>query len=125
MALGGAGVQNDAQREPEAAGRSLGHPDLITAGRLGAIASVLAAVFWSDPTDYEAPGLRGSFDLAFSRFTRTGLRTPLPDHGPGCWRTANSRPAAGTAGLRPVRDRAGDGKTAFETAAKSRDEGGG
>ncbi len=109
MALGAACVQNDASRKPEAAGRSVAHPDLITAGRLGAVASVLAAVFWFYPTDYQAPGLRGGFDLAFSRFTRIGLRTPLPDHSPRYWRTANSRPAAGTAGLRPGANRGGDG----------------
>ncbi len=109
VALGAAGVNNAALREPEAAGRSAAHPELIAAGWLGVVTSVLAGVFCFYPTDYEAPGLRGSFDLAFSRFTRIGLRTPLPDHGPRYWRTANSRPAAGTAGLRPGGSRVGDG----------------
>jgi len=66
------------------------------ARRLLAMAAFLAALFWYYPTDYTQPGWRGSFDLAFSRFTRIGLRTPMPDHAPQHWRTANSRPLAGT-----------------------------
>jgi hypothetical protein len=64
--------------------------------RLLGMAAMLAAVFWFYPTDYEQPGWRGSFDLSFSRFTRIGLKTPIPDHGPQYWRTANSRPLAAT-----------------------------
>ncbi len=109
MALGAAGVQNDHLRALDIAGRSVTHADLFAAARLSAVGSVLALVFWFYPTNYEAPGLRGSFDLAFSRFTRIGLKTPMPDHGPRYWRTANSRPVAGTAGYRIVDDRAGDG----------------
>ena len=72
-------------------------------------ALVLAAMFWFYPTDYSQPGWRGSFDLSFCRFTRTGLRTPLPDHAPEYWRTANSRPLAGTPVRRPADSRAGAG----------------
>ena len=64
--------------------------------RLIAMATVLAAMFWFYPTDYAQPGLRGSFDLSFCRFTRIGLKTPMPGRSPEYWRTANSRPLAGT-----------------------------
>jgi hypothetical protein len=67
--------------------------------RLIGFGAVLAAAFWFYPTDYSAPGWRGDIDLAFCRFTRTGLKTPLPRQGPRQWRTANSRDLAGT----PVR----------------------
>ncbi len=60
--------------------------------RLVALAALLAAVFWFYPTDYARPGLRGSFDLAFARHTRIGLRTPADGRTPRYWRTANSRP---------------------------------
>jgi len=59
--------------------------------RLLAVAAVLAAMFLCYPTDYFQPGLRGSFDLAFCRFTRIGLKTPDPKRTPEYWRTANSR----------------------------------
>lgn len=58
--------------------------------RLAALAMVLASVFWFYPTNYDCPGLRGSFDLAFGRQTRIGLRTPVPQRTPAYWRTANS-----------------------------------
>jgi hypothetical protein len=83
--------------------------DLPATTRLIAIALVLAAMFWFYPTDYSLPGWRGSFDLSFCRFTRIGLRTPLPDHAPEYWRTANSRPLAGTPVRRPADSRAGAG----------------
>ena len=67
--------------------------------RLIGVATILAVMFLCYPTDYAQPGLRGSFDLAFCRFTRSGLKTPMPDRSPAYWRTANSRPRAGT----PVR----------------------
>jgi hypothetical protein len=63
--------------------------------QLIAVATVLAAMFWCYPTDYSQPGLRGSFDLAFCRFTRIGLKTPDPHRSPEYWRTANSRRLAG------------------------------
>jgi hypothetical protein len=63
---------------------------------------VLAAMFWCYPTDYARPGLRGSFDLAFCRFTRIGLKTPMPGRSPEYWRTANSRPLAETAAGPPA-----------------------
>ena len=67
-----------------------------TAGvaRLLGCAAVLAALFLFYPTDYQAPGARGNFDLSFARHTRAGLRAPLPEGGPSIWRTRNSRPAA-------------------------------
>lgn len=58
---------------------------------LGAVATILAALFWFYPTNYSSPGFRGSFDLAFCRFTRVGLRMPMPAQAPRYWRTANSR----------------------------------
>jgi hypothetical protein len=77
--------------------------------QLMAIATVLAAMFWFYPTDYRQPGLRGSFDLSFCRFTRVGLKMPMPDRSPEYWRTANSRPLAGTPIRRPVESLAGEG----------------
>ncbi len=59
--------------------------------RLCLIAAVMAAVFLFYPTDFDRPGWRGAFDLSFARHTRIGLRTPIPDHQPAVWRTANSR----------------------------------
>jgi hypothetical protein len=84
----------------------LGESDSI---RLVAIATLLAAMFWCYPTDYTQPGWRGSFDLSFCRFTRIGLNTPIPNRAPEYWRTANSRPFAGTPPRRPVGERAGEG----------------
>jgi hypothetical protein len=77
--------------------------------RLLAMATVLAAVFLFYPTDYTQPGWRGSFDLSFSRFTRIGLCTPLPDRAPEYWRTANSRPPGGVPLGRPGDARSGSG----------------
>ncbi len=63
--------------------------------RLVGLAALSAAAFWYYPTDYNRPGFRGNFDLAFCRFTRVGVNLPMPDHGPSYWRTANStRPAS-------------------------------
>jgi hypothetical protein len=58
---------------------------------LGIVAIILATMFLFYPTDYQSPGFRGSFDLAFCRFTRAGLRMPMPAQAPRYWRTANSR----------------------------------
>ena len=55
----------------------------------------LAAVFLFYPTDFNRPGFRGDFDLAFARHTRVGLRTRPPLRHPSAWRTANSRPVGG------------------------------
>jgi hypothetical protein len=77
--------------------------------RLIAIAIAMAGLFWFYPTDYSRQGWRGSFDLSFCRFTRIGLKTPVPDHAPEYWRTANSRPLAGTPVRRPTDSRAGAG----------------
>jgi hypothetical protein len=77
--------------------------------RLIAIAVILAGMFWFYPTDYTQQGWRGSFDLSFCRFTRIGLKTPLPDHAPEYWRTSNSRPLAGIPVRRPAASRAGAG----------------
>jgi len=79
------------------------------AARLLGLATVLAALFWFYPTDYAQPGWRGSFDLSFSRFTRIGLRTPIPDRGLDLWRTANSRPWTGTSARRLGDKRSGSG----------------
>jgi hypothetical protein len=77
--------------------------------KLIAIAIAMAAIFWFYPTDYSQPGLRGSFDLSFCRFTRIGLKTPMPGRSPEYWRTANSRPLDGTPICRPARSRADEG----------------
>ena len=74
-----------------------------------AIATVLASMFWFYPTDYAQPGVRGSFDLSFCRFTRIGLKTPMPNRTPEYWRTTNSRPLAGTPVRRPAEPRADEG----------------
>ena len=63
--------------------------------RLVALAAALAAAFLFYPTDYNRPGLRGDFDLAFARYTRVGLRTCPPLRDPGHWRTANSQELPG------------------------------
>ena len=77
--------------------------------RLIAIALAMGGLFWFYPTDYSRPGWRGSYDLSFCRFTRIGLKTPLPDHAPEYWRTANSRPLAGIPVRRPAGSRDGAG----------------
>ena len=56
-----------------------------------ALAAFLAAVFWFYPADFERPGVRGDFDLAFARHTRIGLRTRPPRRDPDFWRTSNSQ----------------------------------
>src|SRR5262249_51447589 len=91
---------------PSSATGTSPHPVAVeqAVGRSLAIAALLAALFWFYPTNYQAPGWRGDFELSFARFTRIGLRTPLPDHPPRSWRTANSRQLAGTPGRRQVLD---------------------
>ena len=106
----GAGRAPTAESEP----RSLRMPAIgsfreSAPVQLMAIATVLAAMFWFYPTDYRQPGLRGSFDLSFCRFTRVGLKTPMPERSPEYWRTANSRPLAGTPIRQPTEPRAGEG----------------
>jgi hypothetical protein len=78
--------------EPEVAEPSI---PTGTVGRLLVAAGLMATLFLFYPTRYDRPGWRGSFDLAFARQTRIGLRAPLPDHQPAHWRTANSRVEAG------------------------------
>ncbi|MGO9597394.1 MAG: hypothetical protein ACLP7Q_05170 [Isosphaeraceae bacterium] len=63
-------------------------------GRMLAITTVLAGVFLFYPTDFDQPGWRGDFDLAFARHTRAGLAMPVPSRQPNHWRTANSHVAA-------------------------------
>ena len=63
------------------------------------VAAVLAAIFLFYPTNYDRSGFRGSFDLAFARHTRIGLRTETPLRDPALWRTANSQVLPG--GSRP------------------------
>jgi hypothetical protein len=62
--------------------------------RLLASAAFMTGLFLFYPTDYDQPGWRGSFDLAFARHTRIGLQTPTPNRPPAIWRTANSRVVA-------------------------------
>ncbi len=89
----------------ETSGATLPRPGkrpATTTRRLLAGSSLMAAVFLFYPTNYSHPGWRGNFDLSFARHTRVGLRTPLPDHQPAVWRTANSRVAQGSgAGQHP------------------------
>jgi hypothetical protein len=59
--------------------------------RLVGLAALLASVFLLYPTDYDRPGFRGTFDLAFARQTRIGLTRPLPLRDPAAWRTINSQ----------------------------------
>jgi hypothetical protein len=82
--------------------------DRVT-GRLIAMAAVLATLFWFYPTNFDRPGWRGSFDLAFCRFTRIGLTMPVLHRAPGYWRTANSRHPDGTPGRSPAEPRSGEG----------------
>ena len=63
--------------------------------RLAGLAALLAGVFLFYPTDYDRPGFRGSFDLAFARQTRVGLRTHPPLRDPAAWRTINSQELPG------------------------------
>jgi hypothetical protein len=109
VALGAssAGTEPSQRRSlPKPSTRALGEH---APARLVAVAALLAAMFWYYPTDYEQPGWRGSFDLSFCRFTRIGLRTPIPNRAPEYWRTANSRPLAGTPVRRTAWPRAGSG----------------
>jgi hypothetical protein len=72
------------QADPAACDRS-------GAVRLVGLAALLASVFLLYPTDYDRPGFRGNFDLAFARQTRLGLTRPLPLRDPAAWRTINSQ----------------------------------
>lgn len=80
-------------------------PDLIGAAVFLGLAATLAAVFLFYPTDYDHPGFRGSFDLAFARHTRIGLRTPSPVRDPVFWRTVNSQELPGDSGRRTAKPR--------------------
>lgn len=73
------------------------------APRLAGLAALLAGVFLFYPTDYDRPGIRGSFDLAFARQTRAGLRTPPPLRDPAIWRTVNSQELPGGRRAREAR----------------------
>jgi hypothetical protein len=112
MILIGLGVTGDRQRgrrtppSPFESIAAIFDPALC---RLLTAAVVLAAMFWFYPTNYDQPGWRGSFDLSFCRFTRTGMKTPIPNRSPAFWRTANSRPLAGAPALTPGGVRAGSG----------------
>ena len=75
--------------------------DDAAGGRRGLLlAALLAAVFLLYPTDFQRPGLRGEFDLAFARFTRAGLNQPVPFRDPKLWRTTNSQEKRGDSGRR-------------------------
>jgi hypothetical protein len=63
--------------------------------RLLAVSAFMTILFLFYPADFDKPGWRGEFDLFFARHTRIGLRSPLPDHQPAIWRTANSNALAG------------------------------
>ncbi|MEO6808575.1 MAG: hypothetical protein ABI353_05625 [Isosphaeraceae bacterium] len=82
-----------------------GVPDRVGAAVFPGLAAILAAVFLLYPTDYDHPGFRGSFDLAFARHTRIGLRTPSPVRDPVFWRTVNSQELPGESGRRTVHPR--------------------
>ena len=85
-------------------GRAPGDPpgrDGSGAFRSATLAASLAALFLFYPTDYDRPGLRGSFDLAFARQTRIGLRTKTPLRDPSAWR--GRRTPQGIAGREAVR----------------------
>lgn len=68
--------------------------------RLAALGTVLAALFLFYPTDFNRPGLRGDFDLAFARHTRVGLTARTPLKAPAAWRTSNSREPGPMSGMR-------------------------
>ena len=87
LGIGRAGVPADAGAGPASRDRA--------PARLVGLAAGLAAAFLVYPTDYDRPGLRGDFDLAFARYTRAGLRSRPPLRDPGAWRTANSQELPG------------------------------
>lgn len=64
------------------------------------LASLLAAAFWFYPTNYDADGFWGDFNLAFARQTRAGLARPAPFRTPKAWRTLNSQVLPGGGGGR-------------------------
>ncbi len=82
------------QSEGSVRKRSLAAP-----ASLVAVAGILAGVFLFYPTDFDRAGWRGAFDLAFCRFTRTGLQIPMFNRSQAYWRTANSRSSAGDSAI--------------------------
>jgi hypothetical protein len=62
--------------------------------RLVGIAAMMAALFWFYPANDSGPGWRGDLNLAFCRYTRSGLTLPI-SRVPTHWRTSNSRDLAG------------------------------
>jgi len=58
--------------------------------RLMGLAVTLALLFWFYPGEYQRPGLKSDFDLAFARHTRAGLLLSSGNRAPRIWRTANS-----------------------------------
>jgi Dolichyl-phosphate-mannose-protein mannosyltransferase len=95
LALGVLGIGKTDRVNEVGAGTSESSGRFDTAPlRLVGAAAVLAAIFLFYPTNYDQPGWRGGFDLAFARLTRVGLRTPIPNREPALWRTANSRVTA-------------------------------
>lgn len=75
-------------RSPLTSGEVRGR-DLAPA-RLAVLGGMLGAFFLLYPTDFHRGGIRGDFDLAFARYTRTGLQTEPPLRVPSSWRTTNS-----------------------------------
>jgi hypothetical protein len=59
-----------------------------------------AAFFLFYPTNFQAQGFKGDFDLAFARLTRAGLAVPNPVRDPKAWRTINSQELPGDSGRR-------------------------
>jgi hypothetical protein len=73
--------------------------DASGARRAAILATLLAAIFLCYPTNYDAQGLRGNFDLSFARHTRIGLNKQATLRDPALWRTSNSQVLPG--GSRP------------------------
>ena len=93
-----------------AVGIAPGLEDALKRDRLGAVrglavAGSLAAVFLFYPTNLDAPGFRGQFDLSFARHTRRGLATRVPLRDPDLWRTINSIRLPGNIGGLPSETR--------------------
>ena len=91
--------------------------DRAGAARGLAVACSLAAVFLFYPTDLNAPGFRGQFDLSFARHTRRGLATPVLMRDPDFWRTTNSERLPGNVGELPAAPR----KSLLQILPSSRD----
>jgi hypothetical protein len=102
LALAAVGLESAAFRATSASPGKLAAP---IAKRVAICAIPAICFFWCYPVDFADRGLKGDFDLAFGRLTRSGLASERPERDPQLWRTLNSNRLAEDDAPRPQNTR--------------------